>query len=183
MLTITAQEIVKFTASARPNLNHFKFTKSHIVVILQTLQEGSATVKGTKGGEGEESTEWEWRIKEYLMMTVHMRTEEQKHPAWCGMWMSLFTDYFRLFTLMIFYLYVMHTSERTIYYIVALKLLFCRRHLLCLPLDAALKAADEPLCNSVQFHEIWRYWTQWEFVVFERRQRLIFFYGLDPHMS
>lgn len=50
MLTIMAQEIVKFTASARPNLNHLKFTKSHIVVILQTLQERSATVKGTKEG-------------------------------------------------------------------------------------------------------------------------------------
>lgn len=52
MLTIMAQEIVKFTASARPNLNHLKFTKSHIVVILQTLQERSATVKGTKEGGG-----------------------------------------------------------------------------------------------------------------------------------
>lgn len=50
MLTITAQEIVKFTASAGLNLNHFKFTKSNIVVILQTLQERSATVKGAKRG-------------------------------------------------------------------------------------------------------------------------------------
>lgn len=56
MLTITAQEIVKSIASAGLNLNHFKFTKSNIVVILQTLQERSATVKGAKRGEGEEST-------------------------------------------------------------------------------------------------------------------------------
>lgn len=52
MLTITVQEIVKFTASAGLNLNHFKFTKSNIVVILQTLQERSATVRGQKGGGG-----------------------------------------------------------------------------------------------------------------------------------
>lgn len=56
MLTITAQEIAKFTASAGLNLNHFKFTKSNIVVILQTPQERSATVKGQREGEeGEES--------------------------------------------------------------------------------------------------------------------------------
>lgn len=85
MLTITAQEIVKFTASAGLNLNHFTFTKSNIVVILQTLQERSATVKGQGGGEeGEESTEGEC-IKDCLMMTVrtnwtaHVRTEERKH--------------------------------------------------------------------------------------------------------
>lgn len=48
MLTIIAQEIVKFTASARLGITHLEFTKSYNVVGLQTLQDRSATVKGTK---------------------------------------------------------------------------------------------------------------------------------------
>lgn len=39
--TITAREIVKFTASAGLNATHLKFTKSHNVVILQMPQERS----------------------------------------------------------------------------------------------------------------------------------------------
>lgn len=48
MVTITAQRTVKFTASAGLDITHLKFTKSHNVVILQTLQERSVTVKRTK---------------------------------------------------------------------------------------------------------------------------------------
>lgn len=45
MWTITTKEIVKFPASARLALTHFKFKKSQNVVILQIPQERSVTVK------------------------------------------------------------------------------------------------------------------------------------------
>lgn len=184
MLTITAQEIAKFTASAELNLNHFKFTKSNIVVILQTLQERSATVKGQRGEEeGEESTEWEC-IKEHLMITVytnwtaHVRTGEQKHSTFYGMLMSLFTPQKSLST----YMLCVHQKKPLIvmwHYIYCLQkmsifiVIWYETFLLLPSLCATLKSADEPLCNSVQFHEIWCFWTQWERL--ERRQRLIFF--------
>lgn len=183
MLTITAQEIAKFTASAGLNLNHFKFTKSNIVVILQTLQERSATVRGQRGEEeGEESTEWEC-IKEHLMITActnwtaHVRTGEQKHSTWRNADVIIDT------TEIIFYIYVVCASDKTFNCNVALHLLsekmsifiviWYETFLLLPSLCATLKSADEPLCNSVQFHEIWCFWTQWERL--ERRQRPIFF--------
>ena len=39
---------MKFTASARRDITHLEFTKSHTVVSSQTLQERSVTAKGTK---------------------------------------------------------------------------------------------------------------------------------------
>lgn len=173
MLTITAQEFAKFTASAGLNLNHFKFTKSNIVVILQTLQERSATVKGQRGEEeGEESTEWEC-IKEHLMITVctnwtaHVRTGEQKHSTWRNANVVIYT------TEIILYIYVVCTSDKTFFIVIwhyiyrlqkmSIFIVISYETFIVLPsLYATLKSADEPLCNSVQFHEIWCFWTQWE---------------------
>lgn len=51
MLTITAQEIVRFTASARIDITHLEFTKSHNVVSSQTLQERSVNSEEDKDEE------------------------------------------------------------------------------------------------------------------------------------
>lgn len=173
MLTITAQEFAKFTASAGQNLNHFKFTKSNIVVILQTLQERSATVKGQRGEEeGEESTEWEC-IKEHLMITVctnwtaHVRTGEQKHSTWRNANVVIYT------TEIILYIHVVCASDKTFNCNAALhlssakkcpfSLWFRMKHLycfhLCMPHENLQMSRCATQCNFMKSDV---FWTQWE---------------------
>lgn len=191
MLTITAQEIAKFTASAGLNLNHFKFTKSNIVVILQTLQERSATVKGQRGEEeGEESTEWEC-IKEHLMITVytnwtaHVRTGEQKHSTWRNADVIIYT------TEITFYIYVVCASDKTFNCNVALHLLSAKNvHFHCDLVwnisTPAISVCHTKICRwaVVQLSAIsWNLMFLNSVRAFGKKTKTNLLHAIDPHIS
>lgn len=63
LMTITAQHIVKFTASAKLHTTHLKFTRSHYVVSFQTLRDQTRLTCNSDEDEGKKRGKYKVRVK------------------------------------------------------------------------------------------------------------------------